>query len=99
MDSHHLPLPRRERSDLRDHSAARRPMRQGGIADVPLRRVSPCPQSRTDLVLHQGARSGGSGEERRVRLDPLLAVPEDFKDSDPRRVSRGDIRRHLIRCL
>ena len=37
MDSHHLPLPRRERSDLRDHSAARRPMRQGGIACVPLR--------------------------------------------------------------
>ncbi len=37
MDSHHLPLPRRERSDLRDHSAARRPTRQGRIAGVPLR--------------------------------------------------------------
>ena len=34
MDSHHLPLPRRERSDLRDHSAARRPMRQAGTEAV-----------------------------------------------------------------
>jgi len=31
MDLHHLPLPRRERSDLHDHSAHRRSLRQATL--------------------------------------------------------------------